>query len=163
MLDKTGVGVQVSNQLINSLLFADDITWIANSEQELNTLFAARNCMLLNKSSFTLENVSQAPQQCEIEGRRTEFHNASPNGAWLTSSKVNEDLLSSIQFRAAKIIMKTKVNMSKAALLIELEWEPINDCLNRQRASYCGGELTHTSIKHFFVKVIYMIQIVKSY
>ena len=32
MLDKAGVGVQVSNQLINSLLFADDITWIANSE-----------------------------------------------------------------------------------------------------------------------------------
>ena len=57
-------------------------------------------------------------------------------GAWLTSSKVNEDLLISIQFRAAKIIMKTKVNMSKAALLIELGWEPINDFLNRQRASY---------------------------
>ena len=38
MLDKAGVGVQVSNKLINSLLFADDITWIANSEQELNTL-----------------------------------------------------------------------------------------------------------------------------
>ena len=37
-------------------------------------------------------------------------------GAWLTSSKVNEDLLSSMQFQAAKIIMKTKVNMSKAAL-----------------------------------------------
>ena len=32
MLDKAGVGVQVSNQLINSLLFVDDITWIANSE-----------------------------------------------------------------------------------------------------------------------------------
>jgi hypothetical protein len=46
-------------------------------------IFAARNCMLLNKSSFTLEDVSQAPQQCEIEGRRTEFHNASPNvGFW---------------------------------------------------------------------------------
>ena len=57
-------------------------------------------------------------------------------GAWLTSSKENEDLLSSIQFRATKIIMKTKVNMSKAALLIELGWEPINDFLNRQRASY---------------------------
>ena len=57
-------------------------------------------------------------------------------GAWLTSSKENEDLLSSIQFRAAKIIIKTKVNMSKAALLIELGWEPINDFLNRQRASY---------------------------
>ena len=26
--------------------------------------------------------------------------------------------------------------MSKAALLIELGWEPINDVLNRQRASY---------------------------
>jgi hypothetical protein len=51
-------------------------------------------------------------------------------------AKVNEDLLSSIQFRAAKIIMNTKVNMSKAALLIELGWEPINDFLNRQRASY---------------------------
>jgi hypothetical protein len=38
MLDKAGVGVQVSNQLINSLLFVDDITLIANSEQELNTL-----------------------------------------------------------------------------------------------------------------------------
>jgi hypothetical protein len=38
MLDKAGVGVQVSNQLISSLLFADDITLIANSEQELNTL-----------------------------------------------------------------------------------------------------------------------------
>jgi hypothetical protein len=37
-LDKAGVGVQVSNQLINSLLFFDDITLIANSEQELNTL-----------------------------------------------------------------------------------------------------------------------------
>jgi hypothetical protein len=58
------------------------------------------------------------------------------SGAWLTSSKENEDLLSSIQFRAAKIIMKTKVNMSKAALLIELGWKPINDFLNRQRASY---------------------------
>ena len=38
MLDKAGVGVQVSSQLINSLLFADDITLIANSEQELNAL-----------------------------------------------------------------------------------------------------------------------------
>ena len=55
-------------------------------------------------------------------------------GTWLTSSKVNEDLLSSIQFRASKIIMKTKVIMSKADLLIELGWEPINDVLNRQRA-----------------------------
>jgi hypothetical protein len=34
-------------------------------------IFAARNCMLLNKSSFTLDDVSQAPQQCEIEGRQS--------------------------------------------------------------------------------------------
>ena len=46
-------------------------------------IFAARNCMLLNKSSFSLEDVSQAPQQCETEGRRTEFHNASPNSTRL--------------------------------------------------------------------------------
>jgi hypothetical protein len=46
-------------------------------------IFAARNCMLLNKSSFFLEDVSQAPQQCEIEGRRPEFHNASPNSTQL--------------------------------------------------------------------------------
>jgi hypothetical protein len=46
-------------------------------------IFAARNCMLLNKSSFSLEDVSQAPHQCEIEGRRTEFHNASPNSTRL--------------------------------------------------------------------------------
>jgi hypothetical protein len=32
--------------------------------------------------------------------------------------------------------MKTKMTMSKAAFLIELGWEPINDFLNRQRASY---------------------------
>jgi hypothetical protein len=29
-------------------------------------IFAARNCMLLSKSSFSLEDVSQTPQQCEI-------------------------------------------------------------------------------------------------
>ena len=52
--------------------------------------------------------------------------------AWLTSSKENEDLLNSIQFRDAKIIMKTKVNMSKAALLIELGLEPINDFLKTE-------------------------------
>jgi hypothetical protein len=39
--------------------------------------------MLLNKSSFSLEDVSQAPQQCEIEDRRPEFHNASPNSTRL--------------------------------------------------------------------------------
>jgi hypothetical protein len=32
---------------------------------------------------FSLEDVSHAPQQCEIEGRRTEFHNASPNSTRL--------------------------------------------------------------------------------
>ena len=46
-------------------------------------IFAARNCMLLSKSSLTLEDVSQAPQQCEIEGQRTEFYSASPNSTRL--------------------------------------------------------------------------------
>ena len=42
-------------------------------------MFVARNCMLLSKSSLTLEEVSQALQQNEVEGRRTEFHKASSN------------------------------------------------------------------------------------
>ena len=53
-----------------------------------------------------------------------QFHTVVELG--LHSLKVNENLLSSIQFRAAKMIMKTNVNMSKS-------WvgEPINDFVNR--------------------------------
>jgi len=53
-------------------------------------IFAARNCMLPSKSSFTLEDVSQATQQCEIEGQITEFYNASPNSKIAVFSKDTE-------------------------------------------------------------------------
>jgi hypothetical protein len=178
MLDKAGVGVQVSNQLINSLLFADDITLIVNSEQELNTLlditskFADKWNLKFNDTKSKVmvvgkrigrEKVWKLGDNCIHETNeykylgvyvtrtlksnyhvqtyikdnmdnkinvmsrilaehgnfnRVEFGDALWNsvlrrsishccGAWLTSSKVIEDLLSSIQFRAAKIIMKT--------------------------------------------------------
>ena len=204
-LYNAGVGVQVSNQLINSLLFADDITLIANSEQELHTLLdipskfagkwnlkfnATRSKVMVVGRRIDREKVWKLGDNCIHETNeykylgvyvtrtlksnyhvqtyikdnmdnkinfmsrilaehgnfnRVELGNGLWNsvllpsisnrcGAWLTSSKVNEDLQSSIQFPAAKIIMKTKVNMSKAALPIEHGWEPINDFLNRQRA-----------------------------
>ena len=43
---------------------------------------------------------------------------------------------SSIHFRTSKIIMKTKVNMSKRLFLSSLGENLSNDFLNRQRASY---------------------------
>jgi hypothetical protein len=44
--------------------------------------------------------------------------------------------LESWQYRAAKIVIKTRVNIPKAALLLELWWEPIVDFINRQKVSY---------------------------
>ena len=197
-LYNAGVGVQVSNQSINSLLFVDDVTFIGNSEQELNTIldimskFADKWNLKFNatkskvmvvgrridrgkvwtlcdncihdtneykylgvyvtrtlKSNYHVQTYIKDNMDNKINFilripaehgnfNRVEFGDALWNsvlrpsishccGAWLTSSKVNEDLLSSIQFRAAKIIMKTKVNMSKAALLIELRRKPISD------------------------------------
>ena len=62
-----------------------------------------------------------------------EFSSPTFNFTFLWSlARVNDDLLSSIHYRAAKIIMKTKVTMSIAALFIEPGWESINDFMNRQ-------------------------------
>jgi tetratricopeptide (TPR) repeat protein len=36
----------------------------------------------------------------------------------------------------AKIVIKTRMNIPKAALLLELGWEPILDFINRQKVSY---------------------------
>lgn len=60
MLDRVCVGVQVLNQLINSMLFADDRTWITNSEQELNTLldimskFADKRNLKFNATKYNV-------------------------------------------------------------------------------------------------------------
>jgi succinate dehydrogenase flavin-adding protein (antitoxin of CptAB toxin-antitoxin module) len=41
-----------------------------------------------------------------------------------------------LEYRAAKIVIKTRMNIPKAALLLELGWEPIIDFINRQKVSY---------------------------
>jgi hypothetical protein len=55
---------------------------------------------------------------------------------WLPSSEAQRNLLQSIQYKAAKIILRTKINIPISALLLELGWEPINAFLDRQRISY---------------------------
>jgi hypothetical protein len=45
---------------------------------------------------------------------------------WLPSSEAQRNLLQSIQYKAAKIILRTKINIPISALLLELGWEPIN-------------------------------------
>ena len=55
---------------------------------------------------------------------------------WFTSSQTQSNLLQSLQYKAAKIILKTKMNIPINATLIELGWEPINNFLDRQRIAY---------------------------
>jgi hypothetical protein len=51
-------------------------------------------------------------------------------------SETCKQALESWQYRAAKIVIKTRINIPKAALLLELGWEPILDFINRQKVSY---------------------------
>ena len=45
-------------------------------------------------------------------------------------------MLQSMQYKAAKITIRSKLNVPISALLLELGWEPINNFLDRQRVSY---------------------------
>ena len=54
---------------------------------------------------------------------------------WMPLSKTCKQALQSWQYRAAKIAIKTRMNIPKAALLLELGWEPILDFINRQKVS----------------------------
>jgi hypothetical protein len=54
---------------------------------------------------------------------------------WFPSSAAQKDLLESLQYQAAKITIRTKMNIPKCALLAELGWEPINAFLDKQRVS----------------------------
>jgi hypothetical protein len=67
---------------------------------------------------------------------------------WLPSSEAQRNLLQSIQYKAAKIILRTKINIPISALLLELGWEPINAFLDRQRISYFSrfSELNSTRL-----------------
>lgn len=55
---------------------------------------------------------------------------------WMPLSETCKQALESWQYRAAKIVIKTRMNIPKAALLLELGWEPILDFINRQKVSY---------------------------
>ena len=46
------------------------------------------------------------------------------------------NFLKSVQYQAAKVIIKTRLNPPRCAVIRELGWEPIHDFLNRQRLSY---------------------------
>ena len=54
---------------------------------------------------------------------------------WLPSSESQRNLLQSIQYKAAKIILRTKINIPISVLLLELGWESINAFIDRQRIS----------------------------
>ena len=55
---------------------------------------------------------------------------------WMPLSEACKQVLESSQYRATKIVMKTRMNIPKAYLLLELGWEPIPDFINRQKDSY---------------------------
>jgi hypothetical protein len=56
-----------------------------------------------------------------------------PHGStWL----LNMVFLESLQYQAAKITIRTKMNLPTCALLAELGWEPINAFLDRQSVSF---------------------------
>jgi hypothetical protein len=61
--------------------------------------------------------------------RPTAAHGCS---VWFPSSAAQNDLLESLQYQAAKITTRTKMNIPKCALLAKLGWEPINAFLDRQ-------------------------------
>lgn len=55
---------------------------------------------------------------------------------WLPTSNAHVEALESIQYKMGKLILNTRMNIPKSALLCELGWEPINAFMNRQRVSY---------------------------
>ena len=54
---------------------------------------------------------------------------------WLPSSEAQRNLLQIIQYKAAKIILRTKINIPISALLLELGWET-NQCFFRQAENF---------------------------
>lgn len=55
---------------------------------------------------------------------------------WMPLSLANVSMLDSWLYRAAKIVMSTKLNIPQSALLLELGWEPINSFINPHKIAY---------------------------
>ena len=207
MLDGVGIGIDVGKQLINCLLFADDIALIAETEEELQRLLDVASAFVIkwnlsfnfNKSkvlvvgkrvnrskqwklgsdlieevneykylgvyfsrslkfnyhinSYVKENADQKLNYCiRILGEHGNFNRLSFGDAlwhsvlrpsvshgssvWFPSSVSHVESLESIQYKMAKLIMNTRMNIPKSALFLELGWEPVYTFMNRQRVAY---------------------------
>ena len=55
---------------------------------------------------------------------------------WVSSCNTSTTSLESWQYKVAKLILNTNINIQMSALFLKLGWEPINDYLDRQRVSY---------------------------
>jgi hypothetical protein len=55
---------------------------------------------------------------------------------WFPSSVGHVESLESIQYKMAKLIMNTRMNILKSALFLELGWEPVYIFMNRQGVAY---------------------------
>ncbi len=207
MLSDKNIGVNISLNLINCLLFADDVVLMAESPRELQTLlqisheFAKKWNLKFNskkskvmvvgkrinnnstwklgdesieevneytylgyfvsrtlKSNFHICNFlkEKADKQLNYMIRvleehgdfnRLNFGDALWNSfirpslthacaVWMPLSQASKDSLDSWQYKAAKTILRTKLNIPKAAILLELGWEPLSVFIDRQRISY---------------------------
>jgi len=203
MLSEHNIGVPIASQIINALLYADDVALMTESESDLQTMLNIASSFTMkwnlkfnsNKSKVLVEGKrinksnkwvlgdtyieetneykylgvylsrSLKPTQhignhikdklngmIRILGKhgnfnRIEFSSALWNSVlrptaaygcsiWFPSSAAQKDLLESLQYQAAKITIRTKMNIPKCALLAELGLEPINAFLVRQRVSF---------------------------
>ena len=217
MLKEHNLGVSFASQIINALLYADDVALLAESEVQLQQMlnvasdFASKWNLKFNaskskvlvigkrtdknklwyightsieeadtykylgvyfsrnlKSSYHINTYVKSNIEnklngmIQILGRHGHFNRIGFGTAlwesvikptishacavWLQSSTAQSDFIESLQYRAAKIVMRIKLNIPKCALFTELGWEPINAFLDRQRVSYFArfAKLPHT-------------------
>jgi hypothetical protein len=207
MLSEHNIGVPIASQIINALIYADDVALIAESESDLQTMliiassFATKWNLKFNSNKSKVlvvgkyidksnkwvlgdtyieetieykylgvyfsrslkltqhignhikDNIDKKLNgMIRILGKHGNFNRIEfgsplwnsvlrPTTAhgcsiWFPSSAAQTDLLESLQYQAAKITIRTKMNIPKCALLAELGWESFNAFLDRQRVSF---------------------------
>ncbi|VDI50499.1 Hypothetical predicted protein [Mytilus galloprovincialis] len=207
MLKGANLGINIASELINCLLFADDIVLLGNTEEELQILlniahkFVSKWSLKFNSSKSKIlvtgnkkdsdkkwylgndliEEVNEykylgvyfsrsLKSTCHIEqylkenfqrkinhairilGEHGDFNRINfghslwmsairPSltygcSVWFPSSQKCKELLESFRYKVGKIILNTKMNIPKCALLAEFGWESINKFMDRQRIAY---------------------------
>ena len=58
------------------------------------------------------------------------------SAVWMPLSQSSRDALTSWKYKAAKAVLRTKLNIPRSALFLELGWEPITTFIDRQRIMY---------------------------